>query len=181
MKKEFVPKKLLYTVLLTLFALLCFLPPALADYRDSVDHHVQCRDKWSKTKDKCNAIFGKSMQKASGSKEETELFDLAVKCHSMADTNLDRCRDPKIVRKFVKNKKWRTEHKDELAALAKEFEKDDDKCTKIGESGVEKCEKVKAKKRGKCLRKESKKFLKCLTKAEKSFLKKLKKLKPPKK
>jgi hypothetical protein len=166
--------------MLTLFASLCFTPHSIADYRDSVDHHVQCRDDFSTDKDKCNQLLGKAMQKPTGSKAERALLDKAIDCHNQAYEDLDRCRDPKIIRTFVKDKKWRKEHKAELDELAKEFESADDKCTKMGKKGVAKCEKVKAKKRNKCLKKESKKFDKCLKKAEKNFLKKLKKLKPPK-
>ncbi len=175
-------KKLFCSVVLTLFASLCFLPPVSADYTDSADHHVQCRDNWSNDKDKCNRILGKAMQKESGSKEEQNLLNLAIKCHSKADTDLDRCRDPKIVRTFVTDKKWRTEHKKELADLAKTFEAADDKCTKASKAGVEKCieSKKSDKKKKKCVASVEKKAKKCLKKAEKSFLKALKKLKPPK-
>jgi len=180
MKTGPVSRRLVYLAVFLIFSVVCIIQNAAADYRDADDHHVQCREEFSTDKDKCNKILGKSMQKPTGSKEERQLLDLAIECHNQAYEDLDRCRDPKIIRTFVKDKKWRKEHKGELKALANEFEKDDDNCTRMGEKGVEKCTKVKAKKRNKCLRKETKKFDKCLKKAEKSFLKKLKKLKPPK-
>ena len=182
MKRESALKKFFCFVLLILFASICFQMPAFADYTDSVDHHIQCRDEFSKDKDKCNQILGKSYEKEFGSKAANNLLDLAISCHNQAYEDLDRCRDPKIVKKFIKNKAWRKKNKEALDDLAKTFEAADDKCTKTAEKSTKKCEGKKSEKKvKKCIASASKKAGKCLKKAEKKFLKGLKKLKPPKK
>jgi len=201
MKRIFVNENFFWSVLGTLLAVTCYLTTAsAADYKDSVNHHGKCMEEKYREKEKCNEILGKAYGKIGGKKEDWKAYnvqmDMAIKCHSQAESDFDRCTDPKVIRTFIKDKKWRQEHKKELKALADKYEADGDVCSDKAESGIKKCnakyapekkegrtkKQIKKAEKGhaKCLAAVAKKDKKCFRKATKKFLKELKKLKPPK-
>lgn len=151
---------------------------ALAD-DDATAHHIECRETWEKDKAKCDKIFERSME-TKDPKAEANLFDMAVKCRAEIQAELDRCRDPRRVMVFVKNKAWRKNNEKALSSLSKTLEADDDQCNAEETQALQKCEKQKsAKKKEKCIDSVGKKHTKCLQKSEKAFIAGFKKLKPP--
>ena len=151
---------------------------ALAD-NDATAHHIECRETWEKDKAKCDKIFERSME-TKDPKAEANLFDMAIKCRAEIQAELDRCRDPRRVMVFVKNKAWRKNNEKALSKLSKALEDADDQCKAEEAQGLQKCEKQKsAKKKEKCIATVGKKQRQCLQKAEKAFMAGFKKLKPP--
>ena len=152
--------------------------PALAD-EDATAHHIECRETWEKDKAKCDKIFERSME-TKDPKAEANLFDMAVKCRAEIQAELDRCRDPRRVMVFVRNKAWRKNNEKALSGLSKTLEAADDQCNTEETQGLGKCEKEKsAKKKEKCIASVDKKHKRCLQKSEKAFMAGFKKLKPP--
>jgi len=181
MPRGLIPKRFFCVVSLTLFASACFLSPVFADYKATVSKHVKCMDTYDADKEKCVKILGKSYSKPTGSKAAENLYKLGEACYLKAMDDLDECREPDILKKFITDKKWRKANRKALDALADKFEAMDDKCVKAAEGNFGKCGGIKKeKKQRKCIASANKKLKKCIKKAEKTFLKGLKKLKPPK-